>query len=480
LRPPAQVVRLDTALVFLAVFFVLAAVAFGKPMAFDGHVMYAVAVAITHGRLHLVAGEWPFLVRPTGDFAAQFPYSHYGIGASLVMLPLYGISRVFQLSQASTFLVVLLTNPLLIAAAAAVLYRIGLALMWPRRLAIAVALAFGLLTMMAQDSSELFSEPGVALGIGVLLLGLLRWREGKGGSGLLAGTGLGIAILFRDESVFLVAPALVGAVFLVDRQKLLPRLRRQAVGFLVPLVPVLLWTTYYSHLSSGSWLPHSYGGSFDSPFWTGFYGQLIGPNVGFFFFNPWLLLAIPGVWLLGRRNLAFAAVLVGLFLARILFYARWNYWMGGVAWGPRFVVPAILPMCLLAGESLRALPRLISNTRLLIGAILCAAIFVWSGLVTVASIWVSYTTDFPHETRGWHDHLFVASKSEWWLALKHLGDPSTLHYFGASPLPVGVVLLVGAAVCIAASLARPIVMTSRSTRMRGPAGHGSSRPIPLR
>ena len=303
--PPLRAVRLDTALVFLAVFFILAALTFGAPLSFDGQVMYAVARAITHGRLHLVLGQPPFVVRPTGGQAVMFPYSKYGIGVSLVIVPLYATARAFHLSPVSTNLVVLLANPLITAAAAAVLYRIGLALAWSRRLAVVVALAFGLLTMMAQYSTELLSEPGVDLGIGLLLLALLRWRDGKVGSGLLAGTGIAIAILFRDDSLVLVAPALIAAIFLVDRRQLRARLSRQTIAFLVPVVAVLVWTVYYSHLSSGSWLPHTYGQTFNSPFWTGFYGQLIGPSKGFFFYNPWLLLAIPGVWLMARRDFGF-------------------------------------------------------------------------------------------------------------------------------------------------------------------------------
>ena len=487
-RPPLRSARVDTALVFLAVFFVLVGLTYGSPLSFDGQVMYAVARAIIHGRLHLVLGQPPFPVAPAGNFAAQFPYSHYGIGVSLVILPLYGVARVFHLS---TNLMVLCTNPLITAAAAAVLYRIGLALAWPRRLAVAVALAFGLLTMMAQDSTDLFSEPGVALGIGLLLLALLRWRDGKSGSGLLAGTGIGIAILFRTDSIVLVAPALLAAIFLVDRQTFLPRLRRETVGFLVPVVPVLAWTSYYSHLSSGHWLPHTYGGRFDSPFWTGFYGQLIGPNKGFFFYDPWLLLAVPGVvLLLVRRDLVWAAVLGGLFVVRVVFYAKWNYWFGGVAWGPRFVVPAILPMCLLAGESLRVIPTLIPTAKRAVGVLTAAALLAWSGLITVASVWVSYVTDYQRAhpaipadataaqrealgSVGRHNHLFVASESEWWLAVRHLGDPTVLYYFRGSPSPLGIALIIAGAACVAASL-RPRRPLAHATGMANLPVSGSA------
>ena len=439
--------RLDTALVFVAVWTVLVAVTYGEPLSFDGKIMYEVARAIAHGRLHLVIGEPPFFIHPVRGQVVMYPYSHYGIGVSLVILPLYGIARAFHLSATRTNLIVMWTNPFITAAAAAVLYRIGLALSWSRRLAVLVALAFGLLTMMIQDSTELFSEPGVDLGIGLLLLGLLRWRDGKSGSGLLVGAGIGIAMLFRDDSFLLVAPTVLAAIFLVPRHRVLPQLRQQGIGFLVALVPVVIWTAYYSHLSSGSWFPHSYGGKFDAPFWTGFYGQLIGPNKGFFFYNPWLVLAIPGIWLLARREPALTAVLVWLFVVRILFYAKWSAWFGGTAWGPRFIVPAILPMCVLAGETLRAIPRLASTRRFVLATITTAMLVAWSGLIAVASVWVSYVTDFKS--------FLIPSKSSWWLAITHLDGNPALYYFRQSPSPVGVALLVVAAISIAISLRRP-------------------------
>jgi hypothetical protein len=439
--------RLDTILVFLAVLFLLVGVTYGDPLSFDGRIMYQVARAIAHGRLHLVIGEPPFFIHPVRGQVGQYPYSHYGIGVSLVILPLYGLARAFHASPGHTNLIVLWTNPLITAAAAAVLYRVGLALSWTRRLAVLVALAFGLLTMMTQDSTELLSEPGVDLGIGVLLLGLLRWRDGKSGSGMLAGAGIGIAMLFRDDSLLLVAPAVLAVIFLVSRPRVLPQVRQQGIGFLVALAPIAVWTAYYSHLSSGSWFPHSYGGKFDSPFWTGFYGQLIGPNKGFFFYNPWLVLAIPGVWLLSRREPVITAVLVWLFVVRVLFYAKWNYWFGGVAWGPRFLVPAILPTCVLAGETLRAIPRLASTRRLVLATLVTAVLMAWSGLVTVASVWVSYADD--------NKSLSAASQSSWWLAVTHLGGRPALYYFENSPSPLGITLLAVAAICVVIMLRRP-------------------------
>jgi hypothetical protein len=55
-------------------------------------------------------------------------------------------------------------GPILTALTGALLYRIGRTLGWRRTTAVIVPVAFGILTMAAVYSTELFSEPAVTLG----------------------------------------------------------------------------------------------------------------------------------------------------------------------------------------------------------------------------------------------------------------------------------------------------------------------------
>jgi len=73
---------------------------------------------------------------------------------------------------------------------------------------------------------------------------------------------------------------------------------------------------------------------------------LFGVEKGLFVYNPILLASLLAFPLLWRRWLAEAMVVLAVFALHALVYAGWHDWRGGVAWGPRFLVP-LLPLLVL-------------------------------------------------------------------------------------------------------------------------------------
>ena len=84
---------------------------------------------------------------------------------------------------------------------------------------------------------------------------------------------------------------------------------------------------------------------FITPFHIGFYGLLFSAGKSVFLYCPLLIL-----FFFIRKKLpenfkspySFAAT---IFFFHIILFSKWLYWAGGITvWGPRFLVPAILPM----------------------------------------------------------------------------------------------------------------------------------------
>jgi hypothetical protein len=76
--------------------------------------------------------------------------------------------------------------------------------------------------------------------------------------------------------------------------------------------------------------------------WEGIYGPLLSPGKGLVLYAPILLLLPAGLWRFGKRD-AGAALLVTATIA-VCVFAHANtlvVWLGGWAWGPRFLVPII-------------------------------------------------------------------------------------------------------------------------------------------
>ena len=402
-----------------------------------------------------------FSLRVTDDvYRVNTPYASYGIGVSLATVPLYVIQKAVGARGPGQQFWVLLVNPILLATTAVVLFRIGLALSWSRRRALALGVVFGVLTMAPWHSTELFSEPGVTLGLCVALLGLIGFRAEQAHGPWLVGGGLALAVLFRTDSVLLGGVVLLTLPAFVST----PRLKRwrtwvpQVGG---PLMIVGGWIAAYNRLRTGSPFHDYQNGGFTASFWTGLHGLAYAPGKGFWWYNPLLLLAVPGLVLLWRRDRAVVLAIAVLVLVRPLFYAKWDAWPGGTCWGPRFLFPlcALLAIPAVEGAAwLRAGSRI---RRTGAGALVGALVFA-SLALTVLSVWVPYErfwidTTVARRVPPAHAHA-VIYKQEWdsywairgsqiWGNARLLDHavPFPLARFRGGPTPGGVAALVVAA-----------------------------------
>jgi 4-amino-4-deoxy-L-arabinose transferase-like glycosyltransferase len=447
---PGHTDRRDRLLAGLAAVGLLAlfvAVQRGKISTYDSKIAVATAKAIAEGHLHL---------DPADDFYKRhLPYSHYGIGMPLVILPLYVVQQAFHTPPN---VLVTLASPLLLAATAALLYLCGRELAWSRRLSLAGALVFGALTMALQLSQDLFSEPGVAFATALLVLGLLRWRTGRRSGPWLAGLGIGAGLLFRTDSALLLGVGLLLLPAFVPWRRL-PREPWAWVGLVLPIVAAIAWTGWYSMLRDGSPLPTVYGGSFSTSLPTGLYGLLLSHGKSLFVFNPFLLLAIPGAVALWRRDRALTVLMLVLVAARVLFFSRWSHWYGGVTWGPRLLMPAVVPLALLAVYGVSRIPRLPVALRIP-AATGAAALVVVGGVVSLASVWVwqgaswSWKESRPPGLKGEAALAVTAERQNGYLYsfdnnaiafnlrnMAQAGRSFALHHFRGGPDLVGLLAL---------------------------------------
>jgi hypothetical protein len=86
--------------------------------------------------------------------------------------------------------------------------------------------------------------------------------------------------------------------------------------------------------------------TFETPLTTGLFGLLLSPGKSLFLFAPPLLLAVPGLWLLARKDRALALLAMAMPAVYLIFFARYTQWEGGYCFGPRYLVPVIPLMAL--------------------------------------------------------------------------------------------------------------------------------------
>jgi hypothetical protein len=329
-------------------------------------------------------------------------YSPYGVLPSLLALPLQALGGLAAVlgpgaaDYASRLAVTALNGPLS-AAAAALLAAWALRLGAARRWALALALLYGLCTFALVYSRTFFSEPLAAL---LILWGAERAHNaacstqhaehgtqtsrgvfGPVGRDLFL-SGLACGLLLTTRIAAGVAVPVIGlyALWVCWRgagstfagarvQTLALGIGHWALG-LLPGLALLLW---YNLARFGAPLASGYGSEaalFTTPLLVGLQGLLLSPGKSVLLYAPPLLLALPGAAALWRRGeRAVVLLCLGLFLSHLLLYARWGEWQGGGVWGPRFLLPVVAPLLVLAAglwpRAARPRPALLAGVALL-------------------------------------------------------------------------------------------------------------------
>jgi hypothetical protein len=446
----------------IGVFALYLAVERGRIVSWDGRAMASVGQSLySHGSVKECCNA-------LGAFPADhLKYSKFGIGLSLLLAPLWGP----QLHADPNGAIWLgLANPLLLVATTLVIAKTALTLGWRRSTAVLIALAFALLTMAPNYSTEFFAEPGVALGTALAVWGFVVWPDRAARGALLVGVGVAIAVSFRADSLLLVAPIAPALVLHGRIRERLTGWPRWLFALVVPIAAAVAWTLAYDQLRFGSPFNVGYGGVYDhfgfsTPLLHGLHLLLLSPGKSLFLYAPILLAALPGLWFLGRRNRPLAIVIVVLCVARLCFVARWWTPQGGSAWGPRF----LFPLCALLAIPLGAFIERLHDVRparraagiATLGCLAAAALMVQFVSIAVPYEAVFHAMDYAHGrslphrvvAQRYHRYLWSFAHNHIVWNFGHLASAhwSALYWFRNGPTVFGVAMLcLGVAGCGAA------------------------------
>ncbi len=434
----------------------------GRIVSWDGSAMASVGQSLyRHGSVAQCCNA--FRAFP----ADHLKYSKFGIGLSLLLAPLWAL----QLHTHPTGAIWLgLANPCLLVATTLVIAKTALALRWRRSTAVLIALAFALLTMAPNYSTEFFAEPGVAFGTALAVWGYVVWSDHATRGALLVGVGVAVAVVFRADSIMLVAPVVPMLALTGRRRERVASWRRWVFALGIPVAAAVGWTMAYDQLRFGSPLSFGYDGVYDrlgfsTPLLHGLALLLLSPGKSFFVYAPVLLAALPGLWCLRRTQRALTITIVVLCIIRLGFVARWWTPEGGSAWGPRLLFPMCVLLAIPLGAAIEQLHAMRARARAVgFAGLGCLAV---AGLaVQFASVAVPYDAVFnaigfahhlpvPHKlhARRYHAYLWSLTQNHIAWNFEHLASAhwAALYWFRNGPTVFGVAMLLVALVgCTAA------------------------------
>lgn len=298
----------------------------------------------------------------------------------------------------------------------------------PLHAALMGTVMLGLATPVFAYSAWLFSEPlSAAIFTGAAWLLFVRGHEWGARAvsprtAAIAGLVVGLATLVRPTNVLAIA-AIALAVLARDGKAGWRAALALGVASVVGIAILLL----HNALLFGKPFEFGYpaaaeGGkqlnSFNTPIFTGLYGFLLSPGKSVLLFTPPLVLALAGISRLWRRDRGLAALAVVFPVVNLLFFARYSQWEGGYCVGPRYLVPALVLLCLGLGPALTdAKPRIKT---------LAVVLLIAGVLVQAVSIATSFMEDQAprghYYDANWTYRLNYSLAGQVHLFFKYLGS----------------------------------------------------------
>jgi hypothetical protein len=321
-------------------------------------------------------------------------YSLYGIGHSLLILPLLALGRLvapaipFATRQwTMQFVTSLFFNPLVSASSGLLIYLTGRRLTFAPMTSVGLAIIYAFATMTWVYSKTFFSEPLITLLLLLTFYSLLSYRYTQRQAWLwVGGASLGFAVLTKPVAL-IYAPVLTAYLIFVvkpePRWSFLGRLLAFGIPLMIGMAVMLAynWWRFESPLDTGYRTPRW----MVSPFLTALYGILASPGRGYLLYNPISIAAAAGLFFFWRRHKAETVALVGIVLTNLLFFATFERWHGGGGWGPRhllLITPfLILPLGSLL-ESVRPKNKVLN--------LLLATLIALSVIVQIPGVFVNF------------------------------------------------------------------------------------------
>ncbi|MAG36284.1 MAG: hypothetical protein CL878_08575 [Dehalococcoidia bacterium] len=337
----------------LALLFLLTSA--GRLTSVDGAAMYQTAYQL------ISAGQ--VAVPPSSEAPAGRDgrhYAKYGIGLSLVELPLvlFGHALVEVTGQPDDRLTQFwasLTNSFVSIGIVLVWWRFARDLGYSRPVSTAGAVTLASGSLLWPYARTDFSEPLLALGLLLTAWCLHRWQLANQRSWLwatAAGAGLGFAFLTKPTSAVLFPAYAVYAFWLLGRRRdRCPRQpsRKLAVDSAAAAGPLLVaggFVLAFNYYRFGSVLDLGYGDEpiigFTTPLVTGAGLLLASSGKGLLWFCPAVVAGLWGWRSFARTHSPQSALAVLLLVSQLAFFGRWWAWHGDWSWGPRYLV-AVVP-----------------------------------------------------------------------------------------------------------------------------------------
>lgn len=374
-----------------------------------------------------------------------------------ISVPFYYLATALSISP--IFLVAFFVNSLIIALISLVVFCFSLDIYGSKKIALALAIIFTVCSFVLPYNTSLFPQPLQALCIISSAYFIYKSRdfdplvsctitkdEGSNNSNsksvcnrkgtyliVLGGVFLGLSVFAHPTSTVVIPGFVAYCVFYMKYSK------KKIIFFLISLAVMLVIVGFSNYFRFGSFTEFGYfryaSWSWSNLGWIGLVGLWASPGAGLVFFFPPVILLPVAFKFMYRNNTGLFFLILYIIIVNWLYFGTLSYlepisWSGGLAWGPRYLIP-VLPFITIALGTvlthLRNKKQKLSLFKVSIVMSLCAIGFIINLLGTI--VWIYYF------------HLYSWEKEQIWrYGGDKIWDQETwnLHY---SPILINIKIL---------------------------------------
>jgi hypothetical protein len=282
-------------------------------------------------------------------------YSYHSVAQSVIGIPLYLLAKAQE--SVGNVQTIMLTNSLVTSLTNVLLFLLVLRLGYSAKVGVVVALLHGFASLAWPYAKTFFSEPlGALLMVSAIYVYAGYIRSTRERTLSVLGTLLGLLAMVKLVNI-VVAPLFLVMIAISwwrqseshDR----PRWIRGALAFGLPIVFALALLGLYNHMRFGSPLETGYPSlAFETSFLTGLSGLLVSPGRGLLLYSPVVLLGLIGIPPSLRSNRMETWLVLIIVVVYVGIFSKWYVWWRGVNWGPRYLLPIVPLLILLAAPLL--------------------------------------------------------------------------------------------------------------------------------
>ena len=323
----------------------------GHPYSTDGMVIYKLTKSIIENQSISidVAGS---IIGENGRF-----YSKYGIGQSLLAMPLFILGKLVAgffppaFEFPITVCVMFSYNSVVSALLCVFIYLLCIKMGYSEKISTITTLLTGLTTMIFPYARYFYTHPSTTLCFILTIYFLYNYKiSGNINNVLIAGIFQGLAVLIKPVSIIII-PAFIGYILAIKKNN------REWIVFLSPVLLTICFVFCYNFFRFGNILEFGYGEhgfTFSNFLLKGLFGLTLSTGRGIFVYNPFLIMSVISFHWFIKRHEYEGYLFLSIILIYVLFYAKWIYWHGGESWGPRYLIPIIPLMSIPIAQGLKS------------------------------------------------------------------------------------------------------------------------------